>query len=186
MIKFLIKVFSIALFGTALVACASHEPPPEPVFVPPPAKPSLADVRATYLNQLERNGVQVIHIGETIRIVIRDDYLFVPGSANVLQSEMKVLRTVTLLMNTYDMVDVKVSGYWDNQLDETVAKALTTRQAQVVLNKLRYYGIDTRFLYAVGYGQSNPVAWNGSEQGRSLNRRVEISFQYYPKTKGYN
>lgn len=185
--KKIVNALSLMLVSFGLIACASQPPrPAEPVFVAPTEKPDLREIREGYIKQLSDNHVQVIHVGETLRIVLRDDNLFIPGSANVLADGMKILRTVTFLMNTYDIVEVKVAGYLDNQLDSDVAKALSTRQAQVVLNKLRYYSIDTRFLYATGYGSANPVAWNGDASGRSLNRRVEISFQYYPKTRGYN
>ncbi len=184
-VKNCLSMVSVFMLVVGLSACAS-KPVPEPVFVPPPAKPTLNEIRSAYIERLTARGVQIIHVGETIRLVVPDDYLFAASSANLVSSYLDVLRDITLLMNTYDMVDVKVSGYLDNQLSPKVAKALSTRQAQVVLNKLRYYGIDTRFLYAVGKGQLNPVAWNGSPEGRFTNRRVEIYFHYYPKTKGYN
>lgn len=180
------KIISLVLISIGLFACASNAPQSEEKFVAPAQKPTLTEVRANYIQQLKNKQVQVIHLGETIRIVILDDELFVAGSANLVPEYRDVLRTVTLLINTYETTEIKVSGYLDNQLPKDVSQALSARQAQVVLNTLRYYGVDTRFVYAMGYGEENPVAWNGDATGRSLNRRVEIYFQYYPKIKGYN
>lgn len=171
-----------------LTACSSKQPVKESAAVPlaRPAKPALPELRTQAILELQKYNVQVIMLGETIRVVILDDYLFQPGSANIYKDYNHVLKTVTQLLNSYDLADVKVSGYLDNRLPDAVAESLSTRQAQVVADKLRYYGINTRLLYAVGYGVANPVDWNGSEKGRNLNRRVEISVSYYPKIKGYN
>lgn len=180
------KIISLVLISVGLFACAGNTPQVEKKFVAPAEKPTLTEVRANYIQQLKNKQVQVIRMGETIRIVVLDDELFIAGSANIVPEYRDVLRTVTLLINTYETTEIKVSGYLDNQLAKEVSQALSTRQAQVVVNTLRYYGVDTRFVYAMGYGQENPVAWNGDATGRSLNRRVEIYFHYYPKMKEYN
>lgn len=184
--KSLGKVIILVLMSMGLFACAGNTPQPQEKFVAPAQTPTLTEVRANYIQQLKNKQVQVIRMGETVRIVVLDDELFIPGSANLVPEYREVLRTITLLINTYETTEIKVSGYLDNQLAQDVSQALSTRQAQVVVNTLRDYGIDTRFVYAMGYGQQNPVAWNGNATGRSLNRRVEIYFHYYPKIKGYN
>jgi OmpA-OmpF porin, OOP family len=43
-----------------------------------------------------------------------------------------------------------------------------------VMTALRSGGIDAARLTAKGYGQSKPLADNGSTGGRALNRRVEL------------
>ena len=96
-----------------------------------------------------------------------------------------MLSEVARLIQTYDKVDVKISAYTDNQGKTPFLQGLTTRQAQVVSNYLWHHHIDTRLLYAVGYNRANPVDWNGSLLGQSYNRRVEISFRYFPKAKSY-
>jgi intracellular multiplication protein IcmN len=178
----IIKLIMLVIFGVVLTGCAKK---PKPVFVPPPPKPTLNQIRTFTIHRLEDNGVQVIHEGEDIRIVLRDDYLFVPDSANIRDSYKPVLSTVARLMRTYDKVNVNISAYLDSHNAKPFSNALSTRQAQVVSNFLWYHGIDARLLYAEGHNSLNPVDWNGSVEGRSYNRRVEISFRYFVKNTEY-
>ena len=43
-------------------------------------------------------------------------------------------------------------------------------------------GVDTNRLIVIGNGDSNPIADNSTEEGKSLNRRVEVFFK---KVVGY-
>lgn len=171
-------------FSLALIGCAGHSAKPwvQPALAD---KPSVEDWRAYYVSQLRRNGAQVIHVGEEIRIVLRDDYLFNPDSANLRQNANPVLNWTAALIKTYTTVSIQVAGYSDNQNARAIAVALTTRQAQVVADSLWDKGIDTRLLSTVGYDERMRVDWNGYEPGRSFNRRVEICFRYYPRLKEY-
>lgn len=178
-----VKILWVVLFiMLGLSGCAKEQ---KVAYVAPEPKPTIAEMRAYYVGQLERNGVQVIHIGEEIRIVFRDDYVFIPDSANFRKEALPLLDWTAKLMKTYDKINVKISGYLDNQGRSPYLQALSTRQAEVVANALWDRGIDTRLLYSVGYNQLNPVDWNGYAAGRSFNRRVEISFRYYPHYESY-
>ncbi|OGO92837.1 MAG: hypothetical protein A3F10_04720 [Coxiella sp. RIFCSPHIGHO2_12_FULL_42_15] len=158
---------------------------PKSVYIPPEKKPTVEESRAYYIAELEKNGAQVIQVGEEIRVILRDDTTFIPDSANVRKEARPVLDWTAQLIKTYSKVDVKISGYLDNQGRGTYLAALSTRQAQVIANYLWDKGIDTRLLYAVGYNRLNPVDWNGTALGRSFNRRVEVSFRYYPHYESY-
>lgn len=166
-----------------LAGCAGHS-----AHVASPASAPMAtveDKRAYYISQLTRNGAQVIHVGEEIRIILRDDYLFNPDSANLRGNANPVLTWAASLIKTYTTVSIQVAGYLDDQSQVAYSQALSTRQAQVIADSLWDKGIDTRLLYVVGKNQAAPVDWNGSFSGQSFNRRVEISFRYYPSFKGY-
>ena len=149
-------------------------------------KPTLAQIRYHYVQQLRDAGVQVIQLGETMRFVLLSSKLFNPDSANVRNSYRPVLRTLAKLLRLYDKVNVKIAAYTDNGGEIKRQQALTTRQAQVVASFLWACGIDARLEYAVGYNRQNPVGWNGSLRGRNNNRRVEISFRFYPETIPYS
>jgi len=180
--KFYLSSLIFALsFG--LLGC-SHQSPT--IYVLPPQKMSIEKLRTTYIHTLQDQGIQVIHEGEEVRIVLPDDYLFEPDSANIREEYKPTLQVVAKLIKSYDKINVKVAAYLDNQSNQRYLQALSTRQAQVVSDFLWYHGVDTRLLYAVGYAHANAVDWNGDEMGRSHNRRVEISFRYYPHTALYN
>lgn len=162
-----------------LTACAKKTPPR------PPAPKTLAQIRQTYIHELRKNNVQVIKLGQTMRVVLLSDYLFNPNSANIQTSYRPVLRTLARLMNTYVKVNVQIAGYTNRGYNVKREQALTTRQAQVVASYLWSRGIDARLEYAMGFNQKNPVGWNGSAVGRHFNRRVEVTFRFYPSTVPY-
>lgn len=71
---------------------------------------------------------------------------------------------------------IEVVGYADSTGDSTRNRSLSERRAQAVINYLvtKYNLPLRRLVQPFGYGELNPVASNGTGEGRSLNRRVEI------------
>ncbi|MCE2944891.1 MAG: OmpA family protein [Xanthomonadaceae bacterium] len=67
---------------------------------------------------------------------------------------------------------VEVLGFTDSQGAEAANLALSKRRAEAVAAILREGGVDVR---ADGRGEADPVADNGTEEGRGRNRRVEIT-----------
>ncbi len=150
------------------------------------SKPSLQEIRDSYIDQLSGEGVKIIHYGQTIRIILMTDFVFKPQSANLYPDYRFVLGHVARLMATYQKTYVKVVAFSDSKGDLTHKNVLTARQAQVVATTLWNGGNNTRLQYAVSSGYSQPVDWNDSARGRFMNRRIEISFRYYPETKPYS
>lgn len=180
MLKKLICSLCLLIAIVALSGCVVH-------VVHKPAPPStLAERRLAYIHELRNDNVQVIQLGETLRFVLLSDDVFHPDSANLNSNYRLVLVLLAELMNTYDKVDVQVAAYTDNDDQVSRQQALTTRQAQVIASFLWEQGIDARMTYAVGYNRKNSVDWNGSPAGRHNNRRVEVSFQFYPEYVPYD
>jgi outer membrane protein OmpA-like peptidoglycan-associated protein len=68
-----------------------------------------------------------------------------------------------------------VSGHTDDQGTAELNQRLSQARAASVVAWLSAHGIAAGRLVAKGYGASRPVADNATENGRALNRRVEIS-----------
>jgi OmpA-OmpF porin, OOP family len=51
---------------------------------------------------------------------------------------------------------------------------LSEKRAQAVVAWLTSHGVSAARLKAKGWGQSKPLADNGSDEGRGKNRRVEL------------
>jgi OOP family OmpA-OmpF porin len=69
---------------------------------------------------------------------------------------------------------LEVQGHTDSQGREEMNLALSQARAESVLNELRARRVLTRSFIAKGYGETQPIADNGTEDGREANRRIEF------------
>lgn len=69
---------------------------------------------------------------------------------------------------------IRIEGHTSSEGDDAHNRDLSQRRAQAVVDDLVARGLAKDRLVAVGRGSAAPIADNGDEAGRSLNRRVEI------------
>lgn len=97
---------------------------------------------------------------------------FVTGSADLTPPSRATLNRVAALLKQAPAVRAEVQGHTDNQGAPAANLALSTSRAKAVVAYLATRGIAGNRLVAKGYGQTKPVAPNGTEAGRAKNRRV--------------
>ena len=85
------------------------------------------------------------------------------------------LDNVVKLMNENPKIKILISGYTDNVGKPTDNLLLSKGRAVAVVNYLLGKGIKNERLSFKGMGETNPVANNKTEEGRSLNRKTELS-----------
>ena len=68
----------------------------------------------------------------------------------------------------------EVQGHTDNQGSDAINDPLSQQRAEAVVKALEGMGVDPFNLRAVGKGSHEPVADNGTDEGRAKNRRVEF------------
>ena len=71
-------------------------------------------------------------------------------------------------------IRVELAGFTDGTGTEVYNKGLSDRRSKAVFDYLVSKGIAAWRMRAVGYGESNPVASNKTEEGRTKNPRVEL------------
>jgi OOP family OmpA-OmpF porin len=102
---------------------------------------------------------------------------FSSGSAAVQNSSNKDLEKIYNLLVQAENSKLTIVGHTDNVGNSDANLALSKNRAQAVVNYLKQKGIpENRFQLIDGKGQTEPVADNGSESGKSKNRRVVITF----------
>lgn len=79
------------------------------------------------------------------------------------------------ILKAYPEVSVTINGYTDNTGDAAANKQLSEARAASVMGRLIAQGISPTRVKAVGHGDANPVADNGTAEGRAENRRIEVS-----------
>ncbi|MEO6148945.1 MAG: OmpA family protein [Mucilaginibacter sp.] len=77
-------------------------------------------------------------------------------------------------MNLNPKVRIEVSGHTDNIGNDQLNQTLSHNRAKAVYNYLVTGKVDAARLIYKGYGKSQPIADNGTEEGRQLNRRTEF------------
>ncbi len=87
----------------------------------------------------------------------------------------KTLEQIAELLKIDRSLKLEVAGHTDNTGTKEHNQSLSQGRAQAVVDALvKNYGIDAQRLQAKGYGDTKPVADNGSDAGRAKNRRVEL------------
>lgn len=99
---------------------------------------------------------------------------FEPGSATVAGGSSVVLDHIATILERCGPVRLEIQGHTDSQGREGMNQTLSQARAQSILNELRARRIRTSAFIATGYGESQPIASNDSEDGREANRRIEF------------
>jgi outer membrane protein OmpA-like peptidoglycan-associated protein len=84
------------------------------------------------------------------------------------------LDIVVQLMNDNPAVKIQIGGHTDNIGKPTDNLTLSNNRAKSVVNYLISKGIPATRLSAKGFGETQPVADNKTEEGKALNRRTEM------------
>ncbi len=77
------------------------------------------------------------------------------------------------LINFPQKNDIEVHGHTSSEGSDSHNQKLSQRRSQSVVSYLKQKGVTNR-LTARGYGEKQPVADNSTQEGRELNRRVEL------------
>jgi outer membrane protein OmpA-like peptidoglycan-associated protein len=82
---------------------------------------------------------------------------------------------VDIMKQNPDIRKVRVEGHTDSKGSDAYNIKLSQRRANAVRDYLIAHGVEADRLVAVGYGETRPVADNGTAEGRARNRRVEFT-----------
>lgn len=99
---------------------------------------------------------------------------FAIDKADILPESQPQMDEVLRLLQEDPALNLEVNGHTDNTGHVDRNQALSEARARAVAAALTSNGIEAARLQAQGFGQSQPVADNGTEEGRAKNRRVEL------------
>jgi outer membrane protein OmpA-like peptidoglycan-associated protein len=111
---------------------------------------------------------------EIDRKVNEGEILFETNSTTISLSSKGGLEAIIDLTTNNENVIVEIAAHTDDVGQENDNLRLSKARANVVRNYLISRGVLSQQLIAKGYGETQPIVPNSSEENRTLNRRVEI------------
>lgn len=99
---------------------------------------------------------------------------FAPSSSDIEADAMETIDAIAEILRDCQTVLIEIGGHTDSQGREVMNEQLSQARADAVLNAIMARRVLTSNLSAKGYGESQPVADNNTEDGREANRRIEF------------
>lgn len=134
------------------------------------------DSQEAKLRQTLRNsGVSVERDGDNINLVMPGNITFVTNGHDLNADFYEVLDSVIIVLKEFNQTIIVAAGHTDSKGSTDYNQALSERRANSVAKYLLSKGVIDARIETVGFGEGTPIADNATAEGRSLNRRVELS-----------
>jgi len=122
---------------------------------------------------------QEISVNELEKQLNKDGFLtyyikFDTGKSAVKPESQGSVDQIASLLKSLPDLKVSIEGHTDNVGTPESNKKLSEERAKSVMTAVAAKGVAVDRMMAVGHGQDKPVADNRKEDGRALNRRVEV------------
>ncbi|MCF8091535.1 MAG: OmpA family protein [Desulfotignum sp.] len=149
------------------------KPAPAPAPAPEPERKD-SDGDGVYDDQDQCPGTPAGARVNAVGCWVLDNVLFDFDKAVIKPEAYPLLDEVVKIMEKNPAMSVELQGHTDNIGTKEYNMDLSSRRSNAVAKYLVEKGILRNRLATTAFGFSKPVALNGTEFGRSLNRRVEL------------
>lgn len=112
--------------------------------------------------------------GDVLKVTMTSQTAFEVDSADIKGGFHSTLDKIADVLKRYGKTRLNIVGHTDNSGSDSHNMALSQRRSAAVQSYLLERGVIPERLTATGMGESSPRAANSTEEGRRLNRRVEI------------
>ncbi len=125
----------------------------------------------------ETDQLKITQNKDSIHFNLAAPMLFNTGSAELKESALPILKLIANVLKLFPF-EIRVEGHTDNipinKPEFPSNWELSFSRALAVTRQLVDFGVNNSRFQVIGYGENRPVADNSTEEGRVLNRRVEI------------
>jgi chemotaxis protein MotB len=128
-----------------------------------------------------RNGdIRMQRASDHLTVVIAERLLFAAGSHEIKPDGIEVLKQMGVLFKTATFKEIRVAGHADKASASDRSNtyfeklALSKARATQTVHVLKENGADSQSFTIEWYGDIRPIASNETDEGRQMNRRVEI------------
>ncbi len=116
-------------------------------------------------------GMNKIKVGESV--VLKNVFFETAKYDLKPQSKVELDKLIAFLKSNPNL-KIELSGHTDNVGDKKSNQLLSENRAKAVYNYLTQNGVPTDRLTTKGYGDTQPIASNDTDEGRAENRRTEF------------
>lgn len=103
-----------------------------------------------------------------------NNLFFDSGKSTLKKESFSELNRLADIMKKNPEMKIEISGHTDSDGDASKNKVLSQDRAKAVLQYLISKGVNKSNMTSIGYGESQPVADNNTDEGKKQNRRVEM------------
>ena len=100
---------------------------------------------------------------------------FATNSSDIDASSNRLLSDLIEVANQCPEAKIEIGGHTDSSGSDDYNLRLSQARASSVMSYLINNGVDDRRLSAVGYGETNPITDNESDEGKAKNRKIEFN-----------
>ncbi|MBQ7157336.1 MAG: OmpA family protein [Bacteroidaceae bacterium] len=112
---------------------------------------------------------------EAVKVTFDSGILFSTNSSTLSSSAKTSLTKFSKVLKEYNDADVAIYGHTDSTGSDAINNPLSLKRAQAVQSYLTSLGVSSsQIKFTEGKGSTEPVADNGTADGRKQNRRVEV------------
>ena len=115
---------------------------------------------------------------EEPKVITLNNFHFGTDEHQINEEALEELKEAVIQIKKANPSHIEIIGHTDNQGTAAYNKSLSLRRAEAVKNKLQeLLQNEAIVLTAKGLGFTNPIASNNTEEGKKLNRRVELKLR---------
>ena len=104
---------------------------------------------------------------------ILKNVFFDTDKADLKKESKAELDKLYALIQSHPNIHVEIAGYTDDRSSHDYNQVLSEARAVAVVEYLIEKGLDKNKIVARGFGETQPIASNETDEGRKLNRRIE-------------
>jgi outer membrane protein OmpA-like peptidoglycan-associated protein len=132
------------------------------------------DSQAEKLAQ-ELEDAQVSRVGEGIAVTFDSGILFPFDSSQLTAQAQSNLSKLAQSLQSEPQTNVMIVGHTDADGADAYNQQLSERRGRAASDYLSSHGVAHSRLNSQGRGEAEPIASNGSDEGKRQNRRVEVA-----------
>lgn len=127
-----------------------------------------------FRDELAGSGIEIVREGDNLRLIMPANITFASGQSYITSGFHNTLNDIARVLAKYEKTLLSIEGHTDSVGTAESNQTLSEERATSVEAYLINQKIVANRLQVSGYGEAKGIASNDNEQGRALNRRVEI------------